>query len=57
MYGSLEAVEEATFMVFTDLTSNEAPKERRKFFKCVYGVTLLQLGCACFCPCRSCASC
>ena len=33
MQGSLQAVEEAVFMVFTDLTSAEVPKERRNFFR------------------------
>ena len=38
MHGSLEAVEEAIFMVFTDLVSDAGPgpsKDRRKFFQCV----------------------
>ena len=35
MQGSLEAVEEAVFMVFTDLVSDGGAKERRKFFQCV----------------------
>jgi hypothetical protein len=35
MLGGLEAVEEAAFMVFTDLTSDEVPKERRNYFRLV----------------------
>jgi len=35
MHGSLEAVEEAIFMVFTDLVSEGGAKERRKFFQYV----------------------
>lgn len=34
MSGKLEQVVEAVFVVFTDLTSEEAPQKRKAYFTC-----------------------